>query len=179
MAGLGEVAIDEVAAVVGVEATEGGVDGDGELATGGAGESPEKGDRQQLFFASGEAAFGEGFACGIEELEGEGVGVDLDLMHQIGFVEQVAEAFGDEGFQSMEFAVFEPFFELGKGRLDGGDGGEDMFGVFELDGELAKAEQFFTGLLQGLFDLVMLVFGLGKGGFELGDFGLGSANGLL
>lgn len=42
MGGGGEVAIDQVGAVGGVEASEGCVDRDGEVASGDAGESPEK-----------------------------------------------------------------------------------------------------------------------------------------
>ena len=51
MAGLGKIAFNQVAAVLGVKATKGGVDHDRELATRGVGEAPEKGDRKNLSYA--------------------------------------------------------------------------------------------------------------------------------
>ena len=103
MAGLGKVLLDEVAAVFGVEATEGGVDRDGELPTGGTGEAPQEGDRKDLFFPSGEAVFGNGVAVGVVEVEAKGVGVDLDALDQVAFAEQVAEVLGDKVFEFVEF----------------------------------------------------------------------------
>lgn len=59
MAGLGEVALDQMVAVFGVEPTQGRIDSDGQLPTGGASQSPKKCDRKDLFFASGEPMFGQ------------------------------------------------------------------------------------------------------------------------
>jgi len=102
VAGLGEVAVNEVAAVFGVEATEGGVDRDGELPTGGACEAPQESDREDLFFASGEAVFGDGVTVGVVEAEAKGIGVNLDALDQVAFAEQVAEVLGDEVFEFVE-----------------------------------------------------------------------------
>ena len=179
MAGLGEVAIDEVAAVFGVEATEGGVDRDGELPTGGTGEAPQEGDREDLFFASGEAVFGDGVAVGVVEAEAKGVGIDLDTLDQVAFAEQIAEVLGDEVFEFVELLQLEALFIFGEGAFDFADRLNHVISIFEVDRQLAVGFQFFFSALDGLLGAIVLVLGLLVSDFHLGDGGLGSADLLL
>jgi len=78
VAGLGKVALDEVLAVRCIEATEGCIDGDGQGATAGPGQSPKEGDRQKLLFSGGEAMLGQRVSGCVEECEPKGVGIILD-----------------------------------------------------------------------------------------------------
>ncbi len=103
MTGLGEVLVNQVAAMAGVEAAERSIDRNGEVAVADAGQCPQEGDCQELFFSGREAMFGDGLTCSVVKGEAEALLIHDDAVDEVGFMQQAAEVVGDTGFQIVEF----------------------------------------------------------------------------
>jgi hypothetical protein len=122
--GEGEIALDNVIAVGGVEATERGIDDGGDGSTGGASEAPEHGGGEELPFASGESVEGEREAAAVGEGYFEGFRVDAEAVDEVTFAEEGLEGFEHEGFHAGDMAFDDFGTEFAEGIADFG-------GVFE------------------------------------------------
>ena len=91
----GEVALDDVAAMMGVEAAKWGVDNEWDGPPGYFGESPENGRGKQLALASGERLEWNLGPGGVQQGDLEGHGVDPHRMKQLGLAGKMLEGLDD------------------------------------------------------------------------------------
>ena len=84
--------------------------------------------------------FGYRFAFWIVNGEAKCLSVDRNSVHEVGFVQQVAETVGNFYFQFVEFFEGEFFFKEFQGSLGFGDRSDDVLAVS--DGDVFAAVVF-------------------------------------